>query len=922
MASKTYNRAPFNVPVPSNNDTKDYFFNHSNWKGVNQDKNFLTVDQETFADAKNVYVDGEGILKSRPAIKRTDDTTKLVNVWDFDDVVVKFNKDGVLSFEQDGTTLLMTSDTNPCLVPYGDKIFVFAKDYKRMDVIDGETVNVFEGCKLLYYDKTRKDLFDATDRIYIPKTKVDSLGVEKDVETANLFTDKSTKIYLYNKDTGISPDVYGKDFTVEMNDKTYSINWDYNSDYTMVESKFKVPNDYFLNEEPMLDVYDDGRMIMYNTVDRSLSYSVTGNSFLPVGFLDITCGDIKGKPKFTRDGRHAVIATGKGFYIITLVPIEGIYEHPNFEKIELFLNPEVISEWDNDATVVFDFFNAADFAYAFSGLISAEDGEILPCTHVVRVTDGDMASYTLTFEDLPGDGVPTAISYNPVCRMGSVAGQEGYIGLILSLPYARTLVTLFPSKEMNTVYGNQGSYGTVTDVKVLSNRMVWASHGSPSAGVPGQYCVVSDITNGELEFTKKYTDSYYAKPPKISVDGNNVLYGDGIYFSADKTFTPLTVASSNDTPIAFTNHIYYLNEYNRLLTGDTDRTFELEYAIDGEHHIPTGFLWSQLSEFYFAIGNNLYISEYREDADGKFMWYFPKRNHHEFDSKVCNLIGISGSEMGVFLQDSLWYVSKVESLYTVTKSKLEFGIKDGGDVMTSYDGTLTMFCTDRGLVALSYQNFVASTEQSLTFLSDAIYDRIKDFVKKPVKLFKHDFWILLYQVDNNDAYIFDTRNGSWWPVSYDKPVSKVFMHHKQISLLAENKLYHIDKDVNAYFDYDSGRKSVIDWFITSQKLHMSAVNYYKHLSNITLSSVISVENPNEPVTYDMDVINYRKTMDDGKTKTIAYKVDMLRTYIQRLNYPKVNEFQYTLRTDHDNRIQRPLSLSNITLKYKITGQVR
>ena len=59
--AKTFNRSPLQVNTPSSSDIKNYFFNHYNWKGVNNDKNFLAVDQETFADAKNVYADAEGL---------------------------------------------------------------------------------------------------------------------------------------------------------------------------------------------------------------------------------------------------------------------------------------------------------------------------------------------------------------------------------------------------------------------------------------------------------------------------------------------------------------------------------------------------------------------------------------------------------------------------------------------------------------------------------------------------------------------------------------------------------------------------------------------------------------------------------------------------------------------------------------------
>ena len=44
--------------------------------------------------------------------------------------------------------------------------------------------------------------------------------------------------------------------------------------------------------------------------------------------------------------------------------------------------------------------------------------------------------------------------------------------------------------------------------------------------------------------------------------------------------------------------------------------------------------------------------------------------------------------------------------------------------------------------------------------------------------------------------------------------------------------------------------------------------------------------------------------------------------IQRLNYSKINEFQYQLSYDEENAIEIPLSINSISIKYKIGGQVR
>ena len=67
---RTYNRQPKFVDTPSASSIKTYTLNIASWKGINDDQNYIQVDQETFADATNVIVDEDNILRSRPSIKR------------------------------------------------------------------------------------------------------------------------------------------------------------------------------------------------------------------------------------------------------------------------------------------------------------------------------------------------------------------------------------------------------------------------------------------------------------------------------------------------------------------------------------------------------------------------------------------------------------------------------------------------------------------------------------------------------------------------------------------------------------------------------------------------------------------------------------------------------------------------------------
>lgn len=85
----------------------------------------------------------------------------------------------------------------------------------------------------------------------------------------------------------------------------------------------------------------------------------------------------------------------------------------------------------------------------------------------------------------------------------------------------------------------------------------------------------------------------------------------------------------------------------------------------------------------------------------------------------------------------------------------------------------------------------------------------------------------------------------------------------------------------------------------------------------------SLPEADNPFTCNMRVTTYRKIMDGTQApETMAFYVDMIRTFVKKLNYIKLGQFQYELLSDDGNVQQKPLSLTSIVIKYKTTGQVR
>lgn len=356
----------------------------------------------------------------------------------------------------------------------------------------------------------------------------------------------------------------------------------------------------------------------------------------------------------------------------------------------------------------------------------------------------------------------------------------------------------------------------------------------------------------------------------------------------------------------------YLVAEDTLYSSNTGKIeIEVTHALENTLIVPDTV--SELDELYFSKGNTLYISQY--PASETFKWYFPKISTTTFETDISALHPISATEMGIFLKNAIYYNSKTELGYVYNKSKTGVGCEKGSTVVTSFDGKSMIFSSNRGLVAMSYQDFVASTEQTLTFLSDAIHTKYKRFNNGAVKLYQYDYWIICYKENSPEAFVLDIRNASMWPVEYLNGVTDIITVYNKPLLISNNTIKRFDTSDNDYAD-DFNK---IEWYFVSQKLHLNALNYYKRVLNLIIASVN--DNSNSCDT-KLEVRNYRKKVDEGKVETIEYEVDMIRTFVKRVNYAKVSEFQYKLSSNLENAIQVPLGVANIAVKYLITGVAR
>ena len=218
-----------------------------------------------------------------------------------------------------------------------------------------------------------------------------------------------------------------------------------------------------------------------------------------------------------------------------------------------------------------------------------------------------------------------------------------------------------------------------------------------------------------------------------------------------------------------------------------------------------------LNEHFFSFvyeGKNLLeVSSTRRDEERLFsdkgndlLLYLPEVNEQVIANTITALHNLSETAMGLFTEDATYYITAVEQdtgsiVYTKPiKSKVPFGLRDGDEVITALDGQALLFPTARGLAAMAPEDFVATTERSVSYLSDSIQDLYADFYSNPTEALElqsdmgqavyykiklhlntYRYWVLLWREYDKRILLLDTRTGSWWRWETTYPLTIVFV---------------------------------------------------------------------------------------------------------------------------------------------------
>lgn len=374
--------------------------------------------------------------------------------------------------------------------------------------------------------------------------------------------------------------------------------------------------------------------------------------------------------------------------------------------------------------------------------------------------------------------------------------------------------------------------------------------------------------------------------------------------------------------------------YSNILTQE-DR-IEIDYTYGRT----TGF-YTQVpnqsyagSELFLTFNNELRIT--KNDKDGSdILFNLPKINNQSFTNDIKTIINISTTELAIFFENGITICSKVENdltgyRYDYAKTRLTLGTKFGDSVINTADGASTLYATPRGLAIMNYQAYMATTDQTLQFISDKIYDIWNKFYlsSENITLVQHGDYVFIYNTTNKYLML-DLRNASWWKFEIPYNIKKILTDQVDLRVIAD-KLYKFkkidngtDKIEDDYIDnrYRDPGDETINWRFMSQRLHFGLPNHYKNMKQIVFHMVQSTTHD---TTVNAQVKLYRKTVNYKELEVIPFEfgIDEFRTYVKRFNYWKINMLQYGIANDDKTAIPARLVLNGIGVKYEIGEEVR
>lgn len=936
----TFKRTPFEIDTTIKNGSK--YLNQMQFNGIVQNNNTYDVDQNSLTDALNVYVNDQNTLVSRePLIKDSieidypSETAQLIDIKECNRVKVfefKDNEKYTIMAYKDETKYILSNLSNY-------QITIFDKYIIAWTDLGHKVINTNSYTKW-------SDLKNFVD---IPVTKIIT-GSDVEERPDNLFTDGYEEHYVITKEIStVLPEKTVSKYSGEYltRDKKYEI--------TNISKPWKLTNYRILrplNLEVKLDSLSTVSISKDETIviglDTYFLISFNGGiTFTKVTYpiTSIYAAEIK---QVSEDGDAFFVKIDKQLWRCSLGDFTwtrltsslpgayycGVFKHADrfaircrygnttqFSIIYKYSASDSLTTVTSDTTIVtggsyVSSENAYDDrainmndSYIVFTFKTANGQMSIGTIYSVQTTDSNYEPTIFAFDTgLSFDTYENAMTVRNVSLLDSKINFEGEVGLVNGGCYHYT-------GNITITDGQPAELSVSTDEYILSTQFPVLINGN---------VYVNTNRYGVYVFDE---DSGY---DIANLDGEDIVGGGSNYEIITST------SYTNSNYIVFNKATFTI--YTNILA-DKD-TLIIKYIQNGSSNyidkVGVPSLSYSGSELFLAFDNEIMITKNSRDGSN-ILFSLPKINNQSFANNIKSIINISTTELAIFFENSITICSQVSDdtygyRYNYAKTRLTLGTKFGNSVINTADGASTLYATPRGLAIMNYQAYMATTDQTLQFISDKIYAIWNKFYlsSENITLVQHGDYVFIYNT-TNQYLMLDLRNYSWWKFEIPFNIKKILTDQIDLRIISDN-LYkfkkisnNTDKIEDDYVDdkyYDEGNEP-INWRFLSQRLHFNLPNHYKNMKQLVFHLVQSTGHIS---TFNAQIKLYRNSVNYKDMEVIPFDfnvaVDEFRTFVKRFNYWKINMLQYGVANDDRAAVPARLVCNGIDIKYEIGDEVR
>lgn len=990
----TFKRTPFEIDTTISNGSK--FLNQIQFTGIVQNNNSFDVDQNSFTDALNVYVNDQNTLVSREPlvidnleIDYPSETAELIDIKEANNVKVFVFKDGetyTIIAHRDVTSISLTGISNYQLSIFNQYIICWN------DL----------GAKIINTNDAELKWKPISEFAEIPITKIVT-GPSEELFDKNQFT--NNYIEQYNRKLNLNTILPESSAEITAETKSNIITklsnldkpW-LNTDLTTIRDISNICNGdsvsfainkttgkYIIccgNDETVNISYDGGQSFItvytpdQNTTGRSISddgdyYFMIGKTCvyrLDLDTLNWSKVTIYDNSNIAGDIRGWHYMNGDNFCFFShLTGSDWTTDTSETRKIRVYyLGHNLYTNSSITDKISYSDLNVPKYALlgGTGGAVNAmqQRNNIKMCYNSVLKT----ANIVLI---LPGqnNGPDDKYSWN-AGRIYGIFGKENSAPIIYNSNFSAETNCFIAGAESINEASEATAGATVNGIKFYGTKkigdlttqtfayyyyedaQIWLednskqgssfgtakliAHDADENGFP--YYVTPTLFINERGFKAYYYDkntNSFKTQLLPDINGNTMQHwptsylSDFVYFIANGKYIFTETIYKNG------KNMYYC--FTNILTNDDVTSYYYHVSVESNYTKVPSITYSG-SELFLGFDNTLMITKNTKD-DENILFNLPKINNQSFASNIKSMINISTTELAIFFENGITICSKVADdltgyRYAYAKTRLTLGTKFGDSVINTADGASTLYATPRGLAIMNYQAYMATTDQTLQFISDKIYDIWNKFYlsSENITLVQHGDYVFVYNTTNKYLML-DLRNASWWKFEIPYNIKKILTDQVDLRVIAD-KLYKFkkidngtDKIEDDYIDnkYRDPGDETINWRFMSQRLHFGLPNHYKNMKQIIFHMVQSTGHLS---TFATQIKLYRNSVNYKDMEVIPFDfnfyVDEFRTFVKRFNYWKINMLQYGIANDNKTAIPARLVLNGIGVKYEIGDEVR